>query len=251
MGDCARAWAIVTLAASIGVACGESAATATLTVVRPAGLDFGSAELIVYDEGARCIGTEVAGGTEIDRIAISIGETLTVAVDPGDVAFALVAFDGDAEVARGCSSESLQAGDHREVDIDLVDVSCFGEPAELIEFGAVHAGDTRGGKENMDGCETRGGPERYYRMFLDRGAAPAQLVITTDLEGTISDTVVRVRTTCDERASELLCFDGPTGPDTTSVMARDGGVYYVIVDSTTAPGPFELQVIALIDRQGE
>jgi hypothetical protein len=117
------------------------------------------------------------------------------------------------------------------------DVSCYGEAPIQIDLGVPYLGTTSDGTNNDATCNRTDGPEIYHRIDLTASQVPATLVVTTDLPGTTSDSVLRVWTACNlTMGTELVCFDSDNDGDTRDVPVTVPGAYYVVVDSHDGGG---------------
>lgn len=87
-------------------------------------------------------------------------------------------------------------------------------------------------------------PEAVFRLFVDR--AYSELVLTTQSNGTMLDTVVSVVDSCGPSAHVLACNDDDPPPYSTVVLTDvTPGTYVVVVDSLSRTGgAFDLRVTA-------
>ena len=96
-----------------------------------------------------------------------------------------------------------------------------------------------------------GGGEVAFQISL---VNPSVLVATTDLPGTVVDTVLYLRTDCVDEGTQLACNDdigtGNTASSITAILSP--GTYYLVVDARNAGmgGDFFLQV-DLLAGEGE
>jgi hypothetical protein len=116
---------LLLVALSAGAGCAEEPARtsrAALSLLGDGALaaQISSVALRIFDEGAACVGPNASGGSLLDEVELGLGETRTLAVSPGTRTFAASAFDGSSEVARGCTSAVLTAGESHAIEIDLV-----------------------------------------------------------------------------------------------------------------------------------
>jgi hypothetical protein len=114
------------------------------------------------------------------------------------------------------------------------------EMPPLIEPG-LHMGDTSDRPDTQNAtCANASGGEVAYRIRFD---APIQVDARTD--GSDFDTVLKVRTTCDDAETELVC-DDDDGEGTRSQLVFDAEAdtdYFIIVDGYNgASGAFTLDV---------
>lgn len=111
----------------------------------------------------------------------------------------------------------------------------------MLDNGVTVSGSTNSAPTQLDaGCAGTTGGERVYYIDVPAGA---NVVLTNDLPGTTYDTILYVRTVCEDPGTELACDDPAVG-DTIMFTAPTAGVYFVIVDSHTPTneGDFELLV---------
>lgn len=211
----------------------EGSAFDTLLTVRAA--CAAGPELACDDDG----GAGTASRVTFDAEA---GVQYAVAVhgyDDGDVGPLVLDFSGvevclvDADCAEG---ETCQAG-----ACVLPPPPVCGGAIELDGFGA-YMGDTSGLRDEVDArcASANEGPEQVYTFQLD---LPAEVAFDTG--GTAMDTVLSVRTACDDAASELRCDDDGSDLGLASrveFVAEAGVRYYVIVEGYGAAtaGPFVL-----------
>ncbi len=159
----------------------------------------------------------------------------------------------DCPTGPTCPQCSNGVDDDGDGDIDAADMGCNGgasDPDEFnIEFGAcgpsVAITDitlTGEGTGSIDGplpnqlsspvCNGFGGELAFTYSVL---AGPVSLLISTDHPETTLDTVVYVRTICQQPASEMGCDDdgGVTAPNSSTLIIplADTGTYYIIVDA--------------------
>lgn len=118
--------------------------------------------------------------------------------------------------------------------------TCNGQVVPVLSSGVTVAGSTTGAPAMLDAtCIAAAGGERVYAMVLP---STAEVVVTNDLPGTMYDTVMYVRSVCDDATTEIAC-DDPGQGDTHTIPGLAAGTYFVIVD-THAPGQegdFELR----------
>jgi hypothetical protein len=105
-------------------------------------------------------------------------------------------------------------------------------------------GTLMGTPSNLSGSCGGSGGEIAYGIVIDQ---PTVLVATTDLPTTVADTVVYLRSTCSQPATELACNDDASQFDvvgSTITASLAPGVYYLIVDAASSgvSGPFTLEI---------
>ncbi len=159
----------------------------------------------------------------------------------------------DCPTGPTCPQCSNGVDDDGDGDIDAADAGCSGgasDPDEFnIEIGEcgpsvpiVDITGTGEGTGTIDGplpnqlsspvCNGFGGELAFTYSVL---SGPVALLISTDHPETTLDTVVYVRTICQQGASELGCDDdgGVTAPNSSTLIipSVDVGTYYIIVDA--------------------
>jgi hypothetical protein len=154
--------------------------------------------------------------------------------------------DGDGKTDYPADPGCNAASDNQEITSDPT--ACAGMPFMPMPEGGVASGMFMSGNgmlNTMCGGETAlgAGREQVYELFLE---SPKVVVATTDLSSTTANTVLYIRESCGDAASELACNDdartGATG--STITVALDAGYYYVVVDNknTATAGNVQLRV---------
>jgi hypothetical protein len=139
----------------------------------------------------------------------------------------------------GCTA----ASDNQEAAADAT--ACAGNTFEqLPNDGLVYATLGTGNQTMLTSPSCGGtGVEKIYEFYVDD---PSVMVATTNLAGTVIDTVLYVRTTCSDPSSETSCNDNADsdvqGSTITTVVQP--GYYYLVVDAKTAAtfGAFQMRV---------
>jgi len=142
----------------------------------------------------------------------------------------------------GCKA----ASDNTEIQADPG--ACAGVPFTVLPSDGHASGPFQAGNGMFNttcgGATPLGaGKELVYQLYLEE---PHVVVASTDVSGTTANTVLYVRSECDDAATELACNDdahtGAVGSKVT--VALDPGYYYVIVDNknTATTGNVELKV---------
>jgi len=113
-------------------------------------------------------------------------------------------------------------------------------PASGSVFGSLGAGM---GNISSVSCNGRG-TERGFRFTVDRAVT---LVASTESSSTVANTVLYVRTTCLQAATELACNDdvSPTNSRSRLTVELAPGSYYLIVDNRDAASAGNFQLSAL------
>ncbi|MEZ4366880.1 MAG: hypothetical protein R2939_11395 [Kofleriaceae bacterium] len=111
--------------------------------------------------------------------------------------------------------------------------ACSNAPA-VVEFtGATATGTIPGVASNLMGSCGGEGAEVVYEILVTE---PQVLVASTDVGGTAIDTVLYLRSVCQDTATEIACNDDAGGVTSELIAAVDPGVYYLVVDG--GPGVF-------------
>jgi hypothetical protein len=147
----------------------------------------------------------------------------------------------DSGTARcDCEGETVDDGEGACV---LPDGSSCATALELtIGTGPIH-GDTRGaGNDHGASCQEYTGHERVHRFELAEE-------VTLRFQVTGFDTVLYLRSDCEDPTSEIACSDDSQGSDGSSFDRRlEPGTYYLFVDGFgAAAGPYTLTVDGICD----
>jgi large repetitive protein len=151
--------------------------------------------------------------------------------------------DGDTRVDYpndpGCTSGS----DDDEFVLDTT--ACgVGTAVGFLPDNGMATGTIGTGVSNLisQTCQGRG-QEVAYVLRIDHAVT---MVATTDLPGTAANTVLYIRRSCRDGATELACNDDVSPTDTKSILTADltPGIYFLIVDGRdlASSGAFALSV---------
>ena len=177
--------------------------------------------------------------------------------DDGD--FQIDCNDIDCAEDPACAPANAEDCDNRVDDdgdfqVDCDDLDCAGDPAcepepaaacafAAIDFafsGRVYEGSTVGAPQDQSGSCNGSGPERVY-LFT-----PAAGRYCLDTTGSSYDTVLYVRTECEDGQSEVSCDDdGGAGLNAQlEFEAEPGESYYIFVDGAFigSSGDFQLSI---------
>lgn len=152
--------------------------------------------------------------------------------------------DGDGEIDFGADVGCDSAGDTNE--FNPVPGPCGAAPLhDLPEDGAATGDIVASGINALQttACFAGGGAEVVYQFEV---AAPTAAVFTTEFAETTADTVLYLRTTCLDPATELVCNDDADGMSVASrleVAELAAGTWFLVVDGhdVTSEGAFKVQ----------
>ena len=126
--------------------------------------------------------------------------------------------DGNTDAGDGCDGMCLVESD----------VCPGGEAPRVLLSGTTLSGDTTGGVSAASG--SCGGGTAGEDTFVFTVYEEADVVVTTDLGGTLFNTAVYVRADCADRGSELGCGAAAPAGDTVTIDTLPPGTYFAIVD---------------------
>ncbi|MCA9537425.1 MAG: PPC domain-containing protein [Myxococcales bacterium] len=145
------------------------------------------------------------------------------------------------EFSRGvaCAADEDCAPGEACADGLCTPTACAGA-IDLPAFGQYQGNNAAGQDEIDSSCVANAGREQLYTFQLDEAAD-----VTLDTTGSAFDTVLSVRTACDDPGSELACDDDGAGAGFASrveFFAEAGVRYYVVVEgyNANAQGAFTL-----------
>ena len=176
----------------------------------------------VFDSAANESASVTADWTDLPTIAA--GDTC----DPEELTE--ICADG-----YGCDEETSTC-------VDAATAACAG--AETLTAGSIAEGTIVQYNSNTEGTCAGNGPETVYELTL---AEDSDVFLTTNLPGVRLDTVLHVRSTCDDDTTEVGCNDDYgdwTIGESQSELELTGlaaGTYYVFVDTWTSGGDYRIQ----------
>jgi cysteine-rich repeat protein len=157
-------------------------------------------------------------------------------------------------VGSVCAPDPAAGGERRCIRTPGIDCA---EAVDLATMGTAEGADLVYGSPNESGQSVLtgscGGDGREI-VHVVTIAEASDVIITTEGAGTTYDTVVHVRTTCDDGDSEIACSDDIAAGDTASRVVIEGvaagTTLYVIVDAfdTNDVGEYLLTVTTLVMR---
>jgi len=241
---------------------GEEAAdctdvTAKVVIVDSEGFDVG--ELSTGDKESDCprvVGLPPEGtyyvivyGSDPQQAPHSYGLSVTVGV--------AVCGDGAAEGFEECDDGNMTGGDGCSANCAIEDPSCTidADLSGSLNEGSPTAGDSSIGEdEHSPSCSAFDSTDVTYSFTA---ASDGPIIVSTDHEGTLYDTVLYVREDCIDPASEIACNDDTESKSGTSYSelyfdAVAGVSYSIIVDGWGGDsGLFELSLTTPVCGNGE
>src|SRR5262249_1592197 len=152
--------------------------------------------------------------------------------------------DGDGAIDFPADTGCTAASDDSEATADPA--SCAGVTYEQLPAdGMVMSTLPEGGAGQLQSPTCGGaGVAKVYELYV---AHASGMLGNPGLVGTGIDTVLYVRTSCTDAASELGCNDDASSDvhGSTLDVALDPGFYYLVVDGhdATSTGAFQLSVV--------
>jgi hypothetical protein len=154
--------------------------------------------------------------------------------------------DGDGRIDYPADPECSAAGGSAEVArCDAAEVVELGQAGGRLSLNTTGAGDNYEG----DACGSTGAPERVVALTL---RVPSRVALETD--DSDDDTILYVRTDCDDIGTELDCDDDGAGNRLSRLEfdRLEAGTYFVFVDGFNDDdfGPVDLvaTVTALVEE---
>jgi hypothetical protein len=129
-----------------------------------------------------------------------------------------------------------------ELDVSFAPPTSVCDGAEVITRSGTFVGTTSGAGDDVRAtCGARGtGADAVYRVELAE-----QSDLHADLSSVDFDTLLHLRTACDDPCSEIACNDWAGGDWSASAIdavGLDAGTYYLIVDGSWWEGSYTLDV---------
>jgi hypothetical protein len=136
--------------------------------------------------------------------------------------------DGDGDIDYPADDGCTGAGDPRETPLCMFTDEIIEVPPNGGVFPYNSAGQPTTGRARCGG----GGPQAVAAITLNRVSA-----VTFTIEANQYDTLIHLRTTCDDPATELACNDDFNGLASQISMPRlDPGTYFLMLDGFAARG---------------
>lgn len=134
----------------------------------------------------------------------------------------------------GCDPGYISDGDNCIEDPNPTGDSCDDPmPLEVLSEGSISGSNLESSSEYVGSCSTNNGAERVYAFVLD--AAYKYNMLLTGY-----DTVMYLRTTCDDSSSETACNDDYSQSYAGLSGILQPGMYYLFADSFDRSGNYTL-----------